>query len=212
MFRVTEVYTSICGEGVQVGRPAVFCRFSGCNLWSGKEEDRGQARCTFCDTNFADITGPHGGRYDEQQLSELIENLWSAEFKGRQEPFVVFTGGEPALQLNDKLLDLMKAKGFFTAIETNGTRPLPQGLDWICVSPKANNDLVVRKGNELKLVWPQQGIDPENLLALDFDHFFIQPRATKFLERAYWQEALQYVRSHSTWRLSIQMHKVLGIP
>jgi len=206
-YAVKEMFLTLQGEGVHVGRRAVFLRFSGCNLWSGREEDRATADCTFCDTDFVGMNGDGGGRYpDADALATGAAELWG----DHDAPFIVMTGGEPLLQIDGALLVALKAHGFETAVETNGTLQPPDGIDWICVSPKAGTDIVLRKGNELKLVWPQTAINPDELLQWDFDHFLIQPmdglNAVSTREAA-----IGFVLDHPRWRLSTQTHKLLGI-
>ena len=208
-YAVKEIFYTLQGEGAQAGRPAVFCRFAGCNLWSGREEDRAGAVCRFCDTEFVGTDGARGGRYDAAALAEAIAGLWPRQ-QGAT-PFVVLTGGEPLLQVDEALLRELHRRGSYVAVETNGTIPAPPGLDWICVSPKANAALVQREGNELKLVWPQAGTDPGELEGLAFGHFFLQPMDGP--ERARNTEmCVAYCLAHPRWRLSLQTHKVLGIP
>lgn len=207
-YMVKEVFFSLQGEGANSGRPAVFCRFAGCNLWSGREEDRHEAICPFCDTDFRGIDGEGGGRFESAKgLVDHICAFWSSE---EVPPFVIFTGGEPSLQLDDTLVALLHDRGGYIAVETNGTRLLPAGLDWVCVSPKARTELCVLKGQELKLVYPQTGIDPAVYLNLDFEHFFLQPCDGPDLKQNV-AACLQYCLSHPRWRLSLQTHKFLGI-
>ena len=206
-YAVKELFLTLQGEGAQAGRRAVFLRFAGCNLWSGREQDRAAAACNFCDTDFVGTDGVNGGRYDASGLAARVAELWGAE-PGR---FVVITGGEPMLQLDAALIDTLHGEGFEIAVETNGTLPATAGIDWICVSPKAGSDVVQRSGNELKLVWPQPGIDPEALTAWEFDHFLIQPMDCADGEAAV-AAAVDYVMAHPRWRLSLQTHKLLGLP
>ena len=207
-YSVKEIYLTIQGEGVHTGKEAVFCRFSGCNLWSGREEDRDKATCTFCDTDFFGVDGENGGKYSSTyDLIKKIEECWSYDSK---EKFVVFTGGEPLLQLDQKLIDKLHKKGFKIAIETNGTMLPPNNIDWICVSPKKNAKLVLLKGDELKLVYPQQGFEPEQFEKLDFDHFCVQPMDGKDLQKNI-LECISYCIENPLWRLSLQTHKILGI-
>lgn len=206
-YKVQEIFYSIAGEGLRTGRPAVFVRFAGCNLWSGREEDRAGAKCTFCDTTFTSMDGPEGGKYLAAALVEKVETMWP---KNQGLPYVVFTGGEPALQLDEFLLKAFKAVGFETAIETNGTRPLPVGLDWVCVSPKGNLDeVVVREGQEVKMVYPQQQFQPEDLEDWNFEYFYLQPLWDERSKN--WVTTQDYCLKHPKWRLSLQMHKVLGL-
>jgi 7-carboxy-7-deazaguanine synthase (Cx14CxxC type) len=206
-YAVKEIFLTLQGEGMQAGRRAVFLRFAGCNLWTGREEDRASAQCTFCDTDFVGMDGENGGRYDAAGLAAKVEALWG---KGDL-PLVVITGGEPMLQLDAALIEALHARGFEIAVETNGTLPAPDGIDWICVSPKAGTDVVQRFGDELKLVWPQAGVDPQELLGWDFRHFLIQPMDCAEAEAAR-QAAIDYVLGHPEWRLSLQTHKLLGLP
>ena len=210
-YQVKEIFYSLQGEGYHSGRPAVFCRFSGCNLWSGKEADRKKAVCKFCDTDFIGGDGPQGGEFPKpDQLVEIICKLWPEKKLKTVRPFVVCTGGEPLLQLNVELIEALHKKGWEIAVETNGTLLPPPGIDWICVSPKAGAKLLLRSGQELKLVFPQQGAQPEKYEALDFQHFFLQPIALPDLE-INTRLVLEYVLSHPKWRLSLQTHKILGI-
>jgi len=209
-YAVKEIFYTLQGEGANTGRPAVFCRFAGCNLWSGREADRAAAVCRFCDTDFVGTDGPGGGRFDDAAaLAIAVRRAWPAA-KASQ-PFVVCTGGEPLLQLDAALIDALHAQGFTIAIETNGTCTPPRGLDWICVSPKAGAPLALSTGDELKLVYPQDGIDPEDFEALSFRHFFLQPMDGP--ERARNTAlAIDFCLAHPRWRLSLQTHKLLGIP
>ncbi|MGE5723071.1 MAG: 7-carboxy-7-deazaguanine synthase [Sphingomonadales bacterium] len=206
-YAVKEMFLTLQGEGAQTGRRAVFLRFAGCNLWSGREQDRAAAQCRFCDTDFIGTDGANGGRYEAEVLAQVAEDLWGDAAR----PLVVATGGEPSLQLDEALIGALHARGFEVAIETNGTIAAPAGLDWICVSPKAGTRLVQRRGNELKLVWPQQGIDADALLGWDFDHFLIQPMAGDDPESAL-QASIRFVMDNPRWRLSLQTHKLLGLP
>jgi len=207
-YSVKETYLTIQGEGAYTGRVAVFCRFAGCNLWSGLEEDRSTAVCSFCDTEFVGIDGPGGGKFDSPgNLTKHILSFWN----GSDDPFVVFTGGEPLLQMDDKLVEVLKKEHVEMAIETNGTLIPPEGIDWICVSPKQEAKLLVTKGDELKIVYPQDGLDPSNFLDLDFDVFSLQPMDGPEYNNNL-QETLVYCRTHPEWRLSLQTHKYLQIP
>jgi 7-carboxy-7-deazaguanine synthase len=206
-YAVKELFLTLQGEGMQAGRRAVFLRFAGCNLWSGREADRAAAACTFCDTDFVGTDGENGGRYDAPALAARAGELWGEG----PAPLVVVTGGEPMLQLDTPLLDALHGEGFEVAVETNGTLPAPAGIDWICVSPKAGTEIVQRRGNELKLVWPQDGIDPGALLAWRFDHFLIQPKDCDRRDASL-REAIDYVMAHPAWKLSLQTHKLLGLP
>lgn len=206
-YAVKEIFLTLQGEGMQAGRRAVFLRFAGCNLWTGREEDRADAQCRFCDTDFVGLDGENGGRYEAGALAEKVSDLWGAG----ERPLVVITGGEPMLQLDQALIAALHGRGFEIAVETNGTLPAPAGIDWICVSPKAGTEIVLRSGDELKLVWPQPGLDPQALLAWDFRHFLIQPMDCAEGEAAR-EAAIGYVFAHPRWRLSLQTHKLLGLP
>ena len=206
-YAVKEIFLTLQGEGMQAGRRAVFLRLAGCNLWTGREQDRATAQCTFCDTDFVGMDGENGGRYEAAALAGKVAALWESG----ERPLVVITGGEPMLQLDAALIDALHARGFEIAVETNGTLPAPAGLDWICVSPKAGTEVVQRSGDELKLVWPQSGTDPEALLGWDFRHFLIQPMDCTDAADAR-QAAIDYVLAHPRWRLSLQTHKLLGLP
>jgi 7-carboxy-7-deazaguanine synthase (Cx14CxxC type) len=209
-YSIKEIFYTLQGEGAQAGRPAVFCRFAGCNLWSGREEDRATAVCQFCDTDFVGTDGEGGGKFaDSEVLAETINKLWPQAYTASK--YVVFTGGEPLLQLDTALIDSMHARGFEIAIETNGTLPVPEGVDWVCVSPKMGSKLVVQKGNELKVVIPQLG---QNLLAyekLDFANFFVQPMDGPAAQRNT-QTAIETCKRNPKWKLSLQTHKYLQIP
>ena len=207
-YAVKEIYYTIQGEGAQTGRPAVFCRFAGCNLWTGREEDREQAICRFCDTDFFGIDGPGGGRFaTPAALAQAVAVEWAGDANQR---LVVCTGGEPLLQLDEPLLDAFHEQGFSVAIETNGTQPVPRGVDWVCVSPKANAPLLVERGDELKLVYPQAGAEPERFVQLDFNHFFLQPMDGPERDRNT-ALAVEYCLRHPRWRLSLQTHKLIGL-
>jgi 7-carboxy-7-deazaguanine synthase (Cx14CxxC type) len=212
IYAVKEIFYTLQGEGANTGRPAVFCRFTGCNLWSGREADRATAACRFCDTDFLGTNGQGGGRFNgPADLAAAVSAQWPAEAPVSARKLVVCTGGEPLLQLDDLLVEALHAEGFEVAVETNGTKPAPAALDWICVSPKAGTELAQRTGHELKLVFPQEGARPELFEDLAFDHFFLQPmdgpnRAMNTTE------AVQYCLQHPKWRLSLQTHKMLGIP
>jgi len=210
VYLVKEVFYTLQGEGANAGRPAVFCRFARCNLWSGHEEHRANAICQFCDTDFVGTDGPGGGIFGEpDELANHVAAQWPAVRGGR--PFVVCTGGEPLLQLDEALIIALHERGFEIAIETNGTMPVPRGIDWVCVSPKAEAGLLVLSGDELKLVYPQPGGDPERYENLEFDHFFLQPMDGPDRDRNTAQ-AVEYCLAHPQWRLSLQTHKYLGIP
>jgi 7-carboxy-7-deazaguanine synthase (Cx14CxxC type) len=209
-YAVKEIFYTLQGEGANTGRPAVFCRFAGCNLWSGREADRGTAVCRFCDTDFVGTDGPGGGRFpDAASLAGAVAAAWPPGGGGRR--FVVCTGGEPLLQLGTDLVDAFHAEGFEVAVETNGTVQPPPGIDWLCVSPKAEAPLVVHSGDELKLVYPQVGADPSRFEELEFGQFFLQPMDGPTRE-ANTAAALRYCLEHPRWRLSLQTHKLLGIP
>jgi 7-carboxy-7-deazaguanine synthase (Cx14CxxC type) len=209
VYAVKEIFPTLQGEGFNTGRRAVFCRFAGCNLWSGREADRASAACDFCDTDFVGTDGPGGGRFaDAPTLAVAIDAAWPPD---RGHKLVVFTGGEPLLQLDAPLIDAVHARGFRVAVETNGTVSPPADIDWLCVSPKADQPLAVSRGDELKLVFPQPKAPPERFEALDFDHFFLQPLDGPRRE-AHTREAIAYCLAHPRWRLSLQTHKVLGIP
>lgn len=206
-YAVKEIYYTLQGEGAQAGRAAVFLRFAGCNLWTGREQDRESAVCTFCDTDFVGTDGPGGGRYSAEALAAACAELWP----GGGRPYVVCTGGEPLLQLDAPLIAALHAQGFEIAVETNGTIEAPPGIDWICVSPKADAALVQRQGDELKLVYPQTLAPPAAFETLPFAHFFLQPMdgpAAKENTEA----AVDYCKRHPRWRLSVQTHKAIGIP
>jgi 7-carboxy-7-deazaguanine synthase len=207
-YAVKEIFLTLQGEGAQSGRAAVFCRFAGCNLWSGHEKDRAGAICPFCDTDFVGMDGLGGGRFeDAEALAAAIESAWTA---GNENRFVVFTGGEPLLQLDAALISAIHRLGFEAAVETNGTLPPPQNLDWICVSPKAGAPLVAKAGSELKLVFPQEGILPDELSRLAFSHFWLQPMDGENLA-ANTAAAIAYCLDHPRWRLSLQTHKFVGM-
>lgn len=212
-YAVKELFLTLQGEGVQAGRRAVFLRFAGCNLWTGREQDRASAICRFCDTDFVGIDGPGGGRFDTAEaLAGAAAAMWGEGQDGR---FIVLTGGEPMLQIDDALIDALHAEGFFIAMESNGTLPAHAGIDWVCISPKAGSDVVQRSGSELKLVWPQAGIDPADLRRWDFAHFLIQPMDSysgdASARAANLSAAIDFVLAHPEWRLSVQTHKAIGV-
>ena len=237
-YKVKEIFYTLQGEGAQAGRPAVFCRFSGCNLWSGREEDRAKAICQFCDTDFWGMDGENGGKYNAEDLADMVIGLWpgsekrkvksekqnevsekrkvksekqngaSLDLEGK--PYVVCTGGEPLLQLDEELIEAFHARGLEVAVETNGTVVAPAGLDWICMSPKANTELLIQTGHELKLVYPQSGAEPERYEHLDFDHFYLQPM-DGLLGQQNTKLTLEFCMKHPKWKLSLQTHKILGI-
>lgn len=220
MYTVKEIFYTLQGEGHHAGRPAVFCRFSGCNLWTGREQDRGSAVCTFCDTDFVGV-GPDGGKFaTPEALAEAVASRWPAAQAGSAasrsgaplagRPFVVCTGGEPLLQLDEAAIAALHARGFEVAVETNGTQPIPPGLDWVCVSPKSDAALVAERGDELKLVYPQEKAMPERFAGLDFAHFFLQPMdGPNVVQNT--AAAVAYCLAHPQWHLSVQTHKALGI-
>jgi 7-carboxy-7-deazaguanine synthase len=215
-YQVKECFLTLQGEGARTGRVAVFLRFAGCNLWSGREQDRAEAVCDFCDTDFRGTDGPGGGRFGTAaRLAGHVAACWDAVTAGaaqaRERRYVVCTGGEPLLQLDAGLIDALHAEGFEIAVETNGTLPVPAGVDWICVSPKADAPLVQRAGEELKLVYPQPQAPPEHFAGLDFRHFFMQPMDGP-KRAAHTEAAVAYCRAHPRWRLSLQTHKLIGIP
>ena len=212
-YAVKEMFYTLQGEGAQAGRAAVFCRFAGCNLWNGREADRADAQCNFCDTDFVGMDGVGGGRFaSAAEVAQAVAALWPGGAAGKAgTPYVVCTGGEPLLQLDQTLVDALHAQGFEVAVETNGTQVPPQGLDWICVSPKADAALVLTSGDELKLVYPQPLALPECFESLDFKHFFLQP-IDNLLRTDNTRRAVEYCMAHPRWRLSVQMHKVIGVP
>ena len=208
-YAVKELFLTLQGEGVQSGSRAVFLRFAGCNLWSGREQDREAAQCSFCDTDFVGTDGQGGGKFaDPESLADAVERTWGEAASGR---LVVVTGGEPMLQLDRELVDTLHRRGFRVAAETNGTLPAVEGLDWVCVSPKAGTEVVQRKGDELKLVWPQQGLDPAELEQWDFDHFLVQPMDCADRQAAL-DAAVGLAMERPRWRLALQAHKVVGLP
>ena len=210
-YAVKELYYTLQGEGANSGRAAVFCRFSGCNLWSGHERDRPQATCQFCDTDFVGVDGPNGGRYGTaDELADKVWQVWTAAVGDAGLPLVVCTGGEPLLQLDSRLVEALHDRGFEVAIETNGTQLPPPNIDHICVSPKAGAPLKITQGNELKLVYPQGELDPQQFASLPFDRFYLQPKDD--CDRASnLQQVVEYCLAHPQWRLSLQTHKVVGI-
>jgi 7-carboxy-7-deazaguanine synthase (Cx14CxxC type) len=210
-YAVKEIFLTLQGEGVHAGRRAVFLRFAGCNLWTGREEDRESAICRFCDTDFVGMDGENGGRYSADALAEKVAALWG---EGAEHRYVVLTGGEPMLQVDDALVDALHAEGFTIAIESNGTVPTHSGIDWVCISPKAGSDVVQREGDELKLVWPQVGIDVQSLESWQFTSFLLQPMDSGSVEvnEANRKAAIELVTARPKWRLSLQNHKLLGLP
>jgi 7-carboxy-7-deazaguanine synthase len=208
-YSVKEIFLTLQGEGGQAGKAAVFCRFSGCNLWSGREQDRAKAVCTFCDTDFVGVDGEGGGKFaTPEALADAVESAWTG---GRHDRLVVCTGGEPLLQLDAPAIAALHARGFMIAVESNGTLQAPDGVDWICVSPKADAPVVQTRGQELKLVYPQDKALPERFADLDFERFYLQPMDGPDRERNT-QLAVAYCLSHPQWRLSVQTHKYLGLP
>jgi 7-carboxy-7-deazaguanine synthase len=207
-YTVKEIFYSLQGEGLRAGRPAVFCRFAGCNLWSGREQDRANATCRFCDTDFVGTDGTGGGKYKAAlELARAVAAHWPS---GEAHRYVVLTGGEPLLQVDAPLLEALHAEGFEVAIETNGTLPVPAGIDWICVSPKAGADWVQRSGHELKLVYPQPGLGPDEIAQAGFEHYLLQPMDGPDRAR-HTRAAIAYCQQHPRWRLSLQTHKMLEI-
>ena len=208
-YAVKEAFLTLQGEGVQAGSRAVFLRFAGCNLWSGRQQDRATAQCNFCDTDFVGTDGPGGGKFaDPDTLAAHIEALWG---EGTEARLVVVTGGEPMLQLDERLIDSLHRRGFRVAVESNGTLPATPGIDWLCVSPKAGTDVVQRSGDELKLVWPQKGIDPAEIEQWEFDHFLVQPLDGPD-RKASIDAAIDLAMRRPRWRLALQAHKVVGLP
>lgn len=208
-YSVKEIFLTLQGEGGQAGRAAVFCRFSGCNLWTGREQDRHKAVCTFCDTDFVGTDGEGGGKFSTAEgLAAAVDAAWTGPMQNK---LVVCTGGEPLLQLDAAVIDALHARGFSIAVETNGTIKAPPGIDWICVSPKADSEIVQTSGQELKLVYPQPGVDPARFEGLDFERFFLQPMDSAD-QAANTSAAVAYCLSHPRWRLSVQTHKYLGLP
>jgi 7-carboxy-7-deazaguanine synthase (Cx14CxxC type) len=207
-YAVKEAFLTLQGEGVQAGSRAVFLRFAGCNLWSGREQDRAAAQCNFCDTDFVGTDGPGGGKFaDAESLAGQVERLWNGD---REQRLVVITGGEPMLQLDEPLIEALHARGFRVAVESNGTLPAAPGIDWLCISPKAGTEIVQRSGNELKLVWPQDRIDPAELEKWKFEHFLVQPMDCADIGASY-DAAIALVMQRPKWRLSLQAHKVVGL-
>ena len=208
-YSVKEIYYTLQGEGYHTGRPAVFIRFSGCNLWTGHEKDRSGAICNWCDTDFVGTNGINGGKFSAEEITNIINSLWNVNMQ--TEPYVVCTGGEPLLQMDESLIKAIHKAGFEIGLETNGTMIPPDGIDWICVSPKANADLVLKNGNELKVVYPQCGMNPKMHEKLKFDHFYIQPM-DGIDQKNNIKRSEKFVLDHPKWKLSLQTHKILGIP
>ncbi len=209
MYTLKEIFYTIQGEGMHTGRPAVFLRFAGCNLWTGHEKHRMSAICKFCDTDFVGTDGENGGKYETEDLIQVITSLWPADTGCK--PFLVLTGGEPAMQIDQELIDTFHLNGYEVSIETNGTIHLPHGIDWICVSPKSDAPLVIQEGDELKLVYPQENALPEKFSTLKFKRFSLQPMDGPEVYKNT-QEVINYSKSHPQWRVSLQTHKILGIP
>jgi len=209
MYSIKEIYFTYQGEGFHTGRPSVFCRFSGCNLWSGYEKDRKNAICNWCDTDFVGNDGVNGGKYSKNQLINIFKNLWPKNQSALQ--YIVFTGGEPLLQLDQKLIEAVHSAGFEIGVETNGTILPPNGIDWICVSPKANSKFLLDKGHELKVVYPQKDINPLDFEELQFIHFYIQPM-DNINQKFNIMKSEEFIRKNPKWKISYQTHKLLGIP
>ena len=209
MYTVKEIYFTLQGEGYHTGRPAVFIRFTGCNLWTGLEWDRQSAICDWCDTDFVGTDGPNGGKYSATEITNIISDLWPESQSSR--PYIVCTGGEPLLQMDNTLIETIHDAGFEIGLETNGTILPPQGIDWICVSPKSKADFILKKGNELKIVFPQSGINPRQHENLEFEHFFIQPMDGE-KQKENIKKSEEFVFKHPQWKLSLQTHKIVGIP
>ena len=209
-YSIKEIFLTLQGEGARSGRTAVFCRFSGCNLWSGLERDRSNAICQFCDTDFVGTDGLNGGKYkNEEELLNKIDEVWAQPNLERK--YIILTGGEPLLQVNRALIDKLHERSYEIGIETNGTLSPPEGIDWICVSPKANAQLTLKTGHELKLIYPQTGLDPEKFESLSFDNFYLQPMDNENREENV-QKSIEYCTTHPRWQLSLQTHKLIGIP
>lgn len=211
MYSIKEIFYSLQGEGARTGRPAIFLRFAGCNLWNGREEDREHAICSFCDTDFVGTNGTYGGKYSTaDELAFTIKELWPQTNQSTSKPYVVCTGGEPLLQLDASLIEALHRSGFELAVETNGTQEVPEGVDWICMSPKPNTIIKVRKGNELKFIYPQKELNPDSFSNLEFEYFYIQPMdSLDFKENI--QKSLAFCLENPQWNLSLQTHKILGI-
>lgn len=219
MYKVKEMFYSLQGEGARAGRAAIFCRFSKCNLWNGREDSRATAICNFCDTDIIGTDGQNGGRFTSpEELAQAIHKLWPKDEESKAKPYVVFTGGEPLLQLDEALIQAMHDLNYEVAIETNGTLPAPEGIDWICLSPKGKSEVVLTKCDELKLVYPQTDCTPEQYAAFDTSYFYLSPMANPLIhsgkdevKQSNTQHALEYCLTHPQWRLSLQLHKLLGI-
>ena len=208
MYTIKEIYFTQQGEGYHTGRPAVFLRFTGCNLWTGFEIDRESAICYWCDTDFVGMDGPYGGKYSAAQIADTVQRMWP---ENEKKPYLVCTGGEPLLQMDDEFISTVHRSDFEIGIETNGTKIPPEGIDWICVSPKANAEFILKKGHELKIVFPQSGMNPRQYQDLDFDHFFIQPMDGPNQGENI-EKSKEFVVKNPKWKLSLQTHKILGIP
>ena len=208
MYTIKEIYFTQQGEGYHTGRPAVFLRFTGCNLWTGFKIDRESAICHWCDTDFVGMDGPYGGKYSADQVSETVQRMWP---ENEKKPYLVCTGGEPLLQMDDEFISTVHRSDFEIGIETNGTKIPPEGIDWICVSPKANAEFILKKGHELKIVFPQSGMNPRQYQDLDFDHYFIQPMDGPNQGENI-EKSKEFVVKNPKWKLSLQTHKTLGIP
>jgi len=208
VYSIKEIYYTIQGEGYHAGQPAIFLRFSGCNLWTGLEKDRVTAQCKFCDTDFWGTDGPSGGKYDAASLVDICLKLWTDH---ESQPWIVCTGGEPLLQLDKSLIDAFHSRGCFIAIETNGTLEVPDGIDWVCVSPKLGSKLIVTQGDELKLVYPQMGVNLADYEAMSFDHHSLQPLDDAYQEKNI-RDCIDLCKQRPQWRLSLQTHKLIGIP
>ena len=208
MYTIKEIYFTQQGEGYHTGRPAVFLRFTGCNLWTGFEIDRESAICHWCDTDFVGMDGPYGGKYSADQIAETVQRMWP---ENEKKPYLVCTGGEPLLQMDDEFISTVHRSDFEIGIETNGTKIPPEGIDWICVSPKANAEFILKKGHELKIVFPQSGMNPRQYQDLDFDHYFIQPMDGPNQGENI-EKSKEFLVKNPKWKLSLQTHKILGIP
>ena len=210
-YAVKEIFYSLQGEGAHAGRPAIFCRFTGCNLWSGHEKHRADAVCQFCDTDFVGTDGDGGGSFkNAEDLAKAVVSYWPDSITDVIHPYVICTGGEPLLQLDKDLIEAFHNEGAEVAIETNGTLPVPEGVDWVCVSPKSGSTVVVEKGDEIKLVYPQEGHQPTDFVHLNFEHFFLQPMFDED-ENGHVKETIEYCLTHPRWSLSLQSHKLLGL-
>ena len=209
-YSVKEIFYSLQGEGAHAGRPAIFCRFTGCNLWSGREKDRANSICQFCDTDFVGVDGSGGGKFsDAVSLAKTIKTYWPMNILGQVAPYLVCTGGEPLLQLDEALIEAFHDEGFEVAIETNGTLPVPDGVDWVCISPKAGSKCIIEEGDEIKLIYPQHGSHPGDFTTSKFKYFFLQPMCESGIDNT--EITVQYCLDHPKWRLSLQTHKILGL-